>query len=289
LNVLFTRARQSVHLYTSLEPGDIVVDDTTPRGTQELRNYLEYARSGKLAKIKVGNGEPQSDFEVAVAHLLESRGYGVVPQLGVAGYFVDIAVRNPDRSGEFLAAIECDGATYHSGRSVRDRDRIRQEILEQLGWRIFRIWSTDWFRNRAREAAKLLEFLDRLRKEAAATPQPEREPLEAEPQPAAIESAAPLPIHLEVQPVRAEELYVEVGDLVTYCFVDKPEERLRIRIVDGAFDAGPAEVHEYAPLGKALLDLEVGDENELVIQDKPTRKLRLLKIDRTRSAPDSGT
>jgi REase_MTES_1575 len=80
-------------------------------------------------------------------NVITALGYEVKPQLGVAGFFIDIAVRNPDRPGEFLAGIESDGATYHSGFSVRDRDRIRQEILESLGWkgRIHRIWSTDWF------------------------------------------------------------------------------------------------------------------------------------------------
>ena len=97
--------------------------------------------------------------------VLESKGYEVVPQLGVAGYFVDLAVKNPERLGEFMAAIECDGASYHSSKSARDRDRIRQEILESLGWkdRIYRIWSTDWFYNPRHETERLLEFLEKRR------------------------------------------------------------------------------------------------------------------------------
>ncbi|QEZ47473.1 DUF4011 domain-containing protein [Cupriavidus oxalaticus] len=288
LNVLFTRARQSVHLYTSLAPEDIVVGATTPRGTLELRNYLEYARSGKLAAVGHSARPPDSDFEVSVALVLNSRGYEVVPQLGVAGYFVDIAVRNPDRPGEFLAAIECDGATYHSGRSTRDRDRIRQEILEKLGWegRIYRIWSTDWFRNRAREVTKLLTFLDKRRAEAATTV------LARESNPASDESprlfdavayrgepaAAQDLVDVEALPVRKEELAVEIGDLVTYSFADQPDARLQIRIVEGTAKAGPGEVHDYAPLGKALLDLMVGEENDLDVH--PSRVLRVLKIER---------
>ena len=56
--------------------------------------------------------------------------------------------------------MECDGATYHSGVTVRDRDQLRQEILEGLGWRLYRIWSTDWFNNPEREIRKLLSWLD---------------------------------------------------------------------------------------------------------------------------------
>ena len=147
LNVLFTRAKRRVELFSSMQPEDIVTGEKTPEGTRALRDYLDYAKRGVLTTIEESEREPDSDFEVAVANVLRGNGYEVRPQLGVAGYFVDLAVRNPDWPGEWLAAIECDGATYHSGLSVRDRDRIRQEILEALGWkgRIHRIWSTDWY------------------------------------------------------------------------------------------------------------------------------------------------
>jgi very-short-patch-repair endonuclease len=165
LNVLFTRAKKSIALYTSLRPEDIVMDGTTPDGTKALRNYLEYARTGSLPTIEETDREPDSDFEISVMDMLKMRGYEVTPQLGVAGYRIDIAVRHPDAPGSYLAAIECDGATYHSALSVRDRDRIRQEILESLGWRgrIWRIWSTDWFRTPRQESEKLINFLEYLR------------------------------------------------------------------------------------------------------------------------------
>jgi len=95
--------------------------------------------------------------------LLQEAGYEVVPQLGVAGYFIDLAVRHPEQNGAFLLGIECDGATYHSARSVRDRDRLRQEVLERLKWNIYRIWSTDWFRNPRAEFQKLTATLESLR------------------------------------------------------------------------------------------------------------------------------
>lgn len=95
--------------------------------------------------------------------MLQESGYEVVPQLGVAGYFIDLAVRHPERSGAFILGIECDGAMYHSARSVRDRDRLRQEVLERLKWSIYRIWSTDWFRNPRAEFQKLTTALETLR------------------------------------------------------------------------------------------------------------------------------
>ena len=161
LNVLFTRARLRLHLFTSMRSSDIVTDEKTPLGTSTLRDYLAYAKRGLIVETDAADREPDSDFEIAVARVLRSNGFEVKPQLGVAGYFIDIAVRNPRRRGEFIAAIECDGAAYHSSRSARDRDRIRQEILERLGWkdRIYRIWSTDWYSNPARASAKLLAFV----------------------------------------------------------------------------------------------------------------------------------
>ena len=88
--------------------------------------------------------------------VLKENGYEVVAQVGVAGFFIDLAVKHPAKAGTFLLGIECDGASYHSGRSARDRDRLRQEILENLGWKIHRVWSTDWFKSRDSEIRRLL-------------------------------------------------------------------------------------------------------------------------------------
>ena len=170
LNVLFTRARKSVAVYSSMRPQDIAVDASTPEGTRALRNYLEYADTAVLPVERETGLPPDSDFEIAVMEVLKTKGYEVTPQLGVAGFRIDLAVRYPGHLSGYLAAIECDGAAYHSGVSVRDRDRIRQEILESLGWRgrIWRIWSTDWFRNPQAETQRLVDFLEGLRTQAAA-------------------------------------------------------------------------------------------------------------------------
>lgn len=165
LNVLFTRARQRIELFSSMQPEDIIVNDKSSLGLRILKQYLEFAQNCLLTQINPSSGEAESPFEEAVADLLSLHGYEVHLQLGVRGYWIDIAVRHPEKPGEFLAAIECDGATYHSSRSARDRDRIRQKLLEDLGWKgkIFRIWSTDWFSNPIKQSNNLLDFLASLR------------------------------------------------------------------------------------------------------------------------------
>ncbi len=159
LNVLFTRAKERVVVFSSMRPGDIRVDETSSAGVRALRGYLEFATTGRLETGERTEREADSDFEIFVKDSVEAAGYEVVPQVGVSGFFIDLAVRNPRATGEFLLGIECDGAAYHSSKSARDRDRLRQEVLEGLGWNIYRIWSTDWFRDPRREIGKLLAVL----------------------------------------------------------------------------------------------------------------------------------
>jgi len=218
--------------------------------------------------------------------MLRNRGYEVVPQLGIAGFFIDLTVRNPDRPGEFLAAVECDGATYHSSHSARDRDRIRQTILESLGWkdRIWRIWSTDWFYDPRRESERLLAFLEERRALVSSEPvldyDIEDVPEEME---EADQTTTADVADTTIDPtllISEEELYVEVGDRVIYCFVDKPEERHSVMIVDTESNSRLNLINENAPLAKALLNLAVGDEPELEVKGTPTRVIRILRIHR---------
>ena len=162
LNVLFTRAKQQVRLFTSMKASDIRIEATSRWGVKALKNYLTYAQGGRLESSEISGKEPDSEFERWVMGMLQESGYEIVPQLGVAGYFIDLAVRDPKRRGAFILGIECDGAMYHSARSARDRDRLRQEALERLNWNIYRIWSTDWFRNPRAEFQKLRNTLETL-------------------------------------------------------------------------------------------------------------------------------
>jgi very-short-patch-repair endonuclease len=142
---------------------------------ETLKNFLSFAETGHLHQAIFTGRAPDSDFEVAVASALGRAGFECVPQVGVAGFFIDVAVRDPGKSGRYLMGIECDGASYHSAKSVRDRDRLRQAVLERLGWRIRRIWSTDWYRNPQAEIEPIIRELNALKTEI-----PEEEPQAAE-------------------------------------------------------------------------------------------------------------
>ncbi|OQX35626.1 MAG: hypothetical protein B0D91_10460 [Oceanospirillales bacterium LUC14_002_19_P2] len=148
LNVLFTRSKKRMHVFSSMGASDVLVHEGSKKSIHALRDFLAYAESGHLPHAKEATGKgPDSDFEISVINALNEYGFQCQPQLGVAGYFLDIAVRDPGKPGRYLMGIECDGATYHSAKSARDRDRLRQEVLTGLGWNIRRIWSTDWFKN----------------------------------------------------------------------------------------------------------------------------------------------
>ena len=185
LNVIITRAKRRVEVFTSMKSTDIKLTPGSKRGVDALKTYLEYAEKGILAdygEITITK-EPDSDFEIAVSKVLKSHGYESVPQVGVAGFFIDIGVKHPHRFGEYLLGIECDGASYHSAKSIRDRDRLRQDILEKKGWIIHRIWSTDWFKNRESESQRLLNALDDLiKKEKQTTEIIKKEKVAAYPQ-----------------------------------------------------------------------------------------------------------
>jgi very-short-patch-repair endonuclease len=115
-----------------------------------------------LPETRFTGREPDSDFEVEVAQAIRELGFDVVAQLGVAGFYLDLAVRHPALDDVFILGVECDGATYHSARAARDRDRLRQQILERLNWKIHRIWSTDWYRSRPAAIANLRNRLDEV-------------------------------------------------------------------------------------------------------------------------------
>lgn len=155
LNVLFTRARIRCEVFASFDPGDIDSSRVSRDGPRILRRFLEFAKSGKLDEAVITGEEADTPFEEDVADVIRSFGYLADPQVGSAGFRIDIGVRHPDKPGTYLLAVECDGATYHSALWARERDRLRQDVLEHLGWRFHRIWSTDWFYNRRAEIERL--------------------------------------------------------------------------------------------------------------------------------------
>ena len=160
LNVLFTRAKYGLKIFTSLKADDIVVSDASTIGLKTFRDYLLYAETGRIVNGHISNRDFDSDFEKMVYDILTSKGYEVDKQVGVKGFFIDLAVKHPLNKAFYALGIECDGAPYHSTKSARDRDCIRQSVLESLGWKIYRIWSKDWFFNTQKEVEKLLKHLE---------------------------------------------------------------------------------------------------------------------------------
>jgi len=161
LNVLFTRARYKNVVFSSLDSTDIIPTASSSEGVLVFKEFLNFAKT-KIISDPKSLGEPDSDFEIFVMSELKRNNFEVVAQVGVSGYRIDIGVIDPNNNGRYLCGIECDGATYHSAKSVRDRDKIRQEILESLGWKIYRIWSTDWFGNKEHEVKKLIDYLRKI-------------------------------------------------------------------------------------------------------------------------------
>lgn len=165
LNVAVTRARQKLTVFSSIRCDEIDLSRTKATGVKDLKTFLDYAERGAIAlpAVQVGSvGSFDSPFEQGVAETLEDKGWTVVPQIGVSGYRVDLGIVHPDKPGVFLAGIECDGATYHSSATARDRDKIREQVLRGLGWEIIRIWSPDWWYDKNGAAQRVDEQLNQL-------------------------------------------------------------------------------------------------------------------------------
>ena len=143
--MLISRAKHRCEVFASITDEDIDLERARSVGVAGLKVFLQFARTGRLDMARPSDREHDSVFEAQVANALRRLGYDVRCQIGIAGFFVDLAVADPERPGRYVLGIECDGASYHSARSARDRDRLRQEVLEAHGWIIHRIWSTDWF------------------------------------------------------------------------------------------------------------------------------------------------
>lgn len=158
LNVAVSRARRELVVFSGFLADEVDLERTRKTGPAHLKTFLDYAVRGPVAlpaQDKGSLGATESPFEVAVKDALELRGWQVTTQVGVSAFRIDLGVKHPDLAGAFLAGVECDGATYHSSATARDRDKIREQVLVGLGWTILRVWSTDWWFNPQ-------EALDRL-------------------------------------------------------------------------------------------------------------------------------
>ena len=159
LNVAITRARREMVVFTSFPSDRIDLNRTSAEAVRDLKHFLEFAERGSraLGDAVMGSvGGFESPFEQAVASGLRAKGWTAVPQIGVSRFRIDLGIVHPDRPGEYLAGVECDGASYHSAATARDRDKVREAVLGGLGWRLVRVWSTDWWH----DAAGALDRLD---------------------------------------------------------------------------------------------------------------------------------
>ncbi|HEU5026812.1 MAG TPA: DUF3320 domain-containing protein [Spirillospora sp.] len=190
LNVAVTRARHRVEVISSISGSDI--REGANKSRDHFKKYLDYAEHGP-AVLEHGSiaddAAPESPFEESVLDVLMGWGYDVQPQVGVGGYRIDMAVRHPARPGRFALGIECDGAMYHSSKAARDRDRLREEVLRELGWELHRIWGTDWYRNRPEAETRLREAVESAVAVTPEQPEPgdEQDPIVVVPEPPAAE------------------------------------------------------------------------------------------------------
>jgi very-short-patch-repair endonuclease len=176
LNVLTTRARHRMRVFSSMRGDEISATATSSAGPRLLRDFLIYAERGRLDGADVNAAaETESTFERDVFQELSRRGIRLIPQVGVAGYRIDFGVVDETLPGRFVCGIECDGAAYHNSETARDRDRLRQQVLESRGWTLYRIWSTDWFKDRTGQIERILRLIQEARTRSKEDAEAERQ------------------------------------------------------------------------------------------------------------------
>lgn len=160
LNVLITRAREKCVVFSNFRYSEMNLDENAAFGLRALKSFLKYSETKRLESTYQSEENNETVFEDSLFQFLKAHNYDVHKQVGCAGFRIDLAVLDPLDSGRYLLGIECDGESYHSSPVSRDRDRLRQQILEGLGWHIYRVWSTDWYRNRGESEKRLLKAVE---------------------------------------------------------------------------------------------------------------------------------
>ena len=179
LNVAVTRAKYSVKLVGSILPTDMRITETTPKGVKLLHDYIVFAQNGvRSLENEIAAGDvvqTESPFEDSVYDFLNRKGYQVATQVGCSGYRIDMAIKHPVLNGHFVLGVECDGASYHSSRTARERDRLRQAVLESMGWKLYRVWSTDWVKDPVTEGEHLVAAVEQALKAYAVSEPPKHQ------------------------------------------------------------------------------------------------------------------
>lgn len=274
LNVLFSRAKQQIVTFTSIPLGDFDPSSSN-EGATLLKRWLEFSATKRLGEVAHHHhraGHPDSPFEEHVIEAVRSLGYEAVPQVGVSSYFIDIGVKHSRYRFGYICGVECDGATYHSAKSARDRDRLREEVLGRLGWNLYRIWSTDWFRDPlgCRDALKryLDSTLKALLKEAKERGAPSNTPEPAETFTSNVRVSDKLSSDPTISPDedQTSEKYVKIGSKVQVQYLDGPRAGAKANFWIQRQTDDPAYILEgyrtigiETPIAQALLDANVGN------------------------------
>jgi very-short-patch-repair endonuclease len=156
LNVAVTRARRRLTLVSSFSHRDMDPSRSTAEGVALLRRYLQYVESGGTDLGEAAAAPSLGPLDLDVKRHLEQAGLPVIAQHGSSGLRIDFALPHHTRTGRMALAVETDGAGYRDSPTTRDRDRLRQQVLERLGWRFHRIWSTDWCHDPQRETERVV-------------------------------------------------------------------------------------------------------------------------------------
>jgi len=272
LNVAITRARRELVVFSTITSDQIDLKRTNARGVQDLKVFLDYAHRGMNAIAEAtqfhGGEDFDSPFEAKVHKALSARGWEVHPQVGCSGYRIDLAVVDPELPGRYLLGVECDGAHYHSGKTARDRDKLREGVLRDLGWEIHRIWSTDWWTDPAREVEKLETAIAVAKKahagviaERAAAAERALDPVNIEDR----EAVAPLDsFSLAAGSTAVQKLKMAAGDapVAEGDHVDDrvPEEaQPSLPVYSSAYGAPPSSMGFYEPVAAEGLWLRTAD------------------------------
>ena len=239
LNVIITRARLRCHVFTNLRAEDINLGAAGSAGVRAFKTFLAYAESGNLpSDVPIeSDRDIDSPFQREVVSKLRSLGFEAHEEVSSGGKFIDIGIVDPERPGRYLLGIECDGAAYHSSRSARDRDRLREQHLKNLGWTLHRIWSTDWFRDEERELRRVVEAVERAK---SAQPVDQRVDVQARPGIDRV-SDAPTTAGLSVQTYLAAKPTVDTD---WYDLHEIPAHHLRAPIEEVVRVEGPVHVSE---------------------------------------------
>jgi len=167
LNVLITRAKLRCEVFTNITSEDIKPTESTKFGIRALKSFLYFAQHGRFDEVEDVIVTQKRPFEDQVAGELTTKGYIVRKKVGSEAFYIDLAIVDPQNPGRYIIGIECDGDAYASAKSARDRDRLRKQVMETMGWKIFRIWSTDWFRNPKQELDRLVNAIEKAKQTVA--------------------------------------------------------------------------------------------------------------------------